>query len=88
MEPESSNDHNGSDWQQAGHDAEDIDLAGPGAHGKLECDVGKPQKEGEGTQNAYISYLVITQVRLHRAQRDHELTILADRLQIISVFTL
>ena len=53
-----------SDWQQAGHDATAQDLAGPGAHGFLECTVSSPQKEGEGTQNAYMSYLVTTEVRI------------------------
>lgn len=57
----SSNDYNSSDWQQAGHDATAQDLAGPGEHGRLECTVSKPQKEGEGTQNAYVSYLVSTE---------------------------
>lgn len=58
----SSNDYNDSDWQQAGHNADAQDLAGPGAHGFLQCAVSKPQKEAEGTQNAYISYLVTTDV--------------------------
>ena len=51
-----------SDWQQAGQNADAVDLAGPGAQGCLECKVSSPQKEGEGTQNAYISYLVTTEV--------------------------
>lgn len=50
------------DWQQAGANADAQDLAGPGAHGKLDCTVGKPQKENEGTQNQFISYLVTTDV--------------------------
>lgn len=58
----SSNDYNDSDWQQAGHNADAQDLAGPGAYGFLQCAVSKPQKEAEGTQNAYISYLVTTDV--------------------------
>jgi hypothetical protein len=58
----SSANYDDSDWQQAGHDATTQDLAGPGAHGFLECTVSSPQKEGEGTQNAYISYLVTTEV--------------------------
>lgn len=62
MEPDNSNDYNSPEWQQAGHNADETDLAGPGAHGKLECTVTRPQKEGEGTQNAYISYLVSTEV--------------------------
>ena len=51
-----------SEWQQAGPNADAVDLAGPGAQGSLECSVSRPQKEGEGTQNAYISYLVTTDV--------------------------
>ncbi|KAK3068730.1 intercellular trafficking and secretion, partial [Teratosphaeriaceae sp. CCFEE 6253] len=54
-----SNDY-GEDWQQAGPNADAQDLAGPGLHGRLQCQVSKPQKEGEGTQNAYVSYLVTT----------------------------
>ena len=53
----------GHDWQQAGANADALDLAGPGAHGKLLCTVLKPQKENEGTQNQFISYLVTTHVR-------------------------
>jgi hypothetical protein len=30
--------------------------------GKLDCTVSSPQKESEGTQNPYISYLVTTRV--------------------------
>ncbi|KAK3112560.1 intercellular trafficking and secretion, partial [Teratosphaeriaceae sp. CCFEE 6253] len=55
-----SNDY-GEDWQQAGPNADAQDLAGPGLHGRLQCQVSKPQKEGEGTQNAYVSYLVTTE---------------------------
>ena len=58
----SSANYDDSEWQQAGHNADAQDLAGPGAHGFLECTVSSPQKEGEGTQNAYISYLVTTEV--------------------------
>jgi hypothetical protein len=53
-----------SEWQQAGPNADAVDLAGPGAQGFLECSVSNPQKEGEGTQNAYISYLVTTDVSI------------------------
>lgn len=60
----SSANYDDTDWQQAGHDATAQDLAGPGVHGFLECTVSSPQKEGEGTQNAYISYLVTTEVRI------------------------
>ena len=62
----SSSSHGGfgddSDWPQAGAHAAAQDLAGPGEHGRLECTVNKPQREGEGTQNSYISYLVATEV--------------------------
>ena len=34
------------------------------SEGRLECIVGDPRKENEGTKNAYISYLVHTQVCL------------------------
>lgn len=59
----SSDQYGDSDYQQAGHDATAQDQAGPGAHGSLNCAVDKPQKEAEGTQNAYISYHVTTDVR-------------------------
>lgn len=50
------------DYPQAGAHADPQDLAGPGEQGRLECNVSKPQREGEGTQNSYISYLVSTEV--------------------------
>ncbi|KAK0966311.1 intercellular trafficking and secretion [Friedmanniomyces endolithicus] len=59
MEGGSNNDYN-PDWEQAGPNADAQDLAGPGLHGRLDCQVTKPQKEGEGTQNAYVSYQVTT----------------------------
>lgn len=58
----SSNDFVDPEWQQAGQNADAQDLAGPGEHGFLECSVAKAQKEGEGTQNSYISYMVTTKV--------------------------
>ena len=67
MDAGSSNEYGDLDWQQAGHNADAQDLAGPGAHGNLECNVDKPQKEGEGTQNPYISYAVTTNVSIFRA---------------------
>ena len=85
----SSANYDDSDWQQAGHDATAQDLAGPGAHGSLECTVSSPQKEGEGTQNAYISYLVTTEVRIAyiTLRKQSILTqICVDRLQILSVY--
>ena len=34
------------------------------SEGFLECNVDKPQKENDGTKDAYISYLVSTKVHL------------------------
>ena len=62
MDAGGSDDYGNSDWQQAGQDATAQDLAGPGERGHLHCGVSQPQKEGEGTQNAYVSYLVTTNV--------------------------
>ena len=59
---EGGNDYDQPEWRQAGPNADAQDLAGPGEHGMLECTVTQPQKEGEGTQNAYVSYLVTTDV--------------------------
>lgn len=67
----SSNDYNNQDWEQAGHHATVQDLAGPGAHGRLECTVSSPQKEGEGTQNAYVSYLVTAETDFKSFQSSH-----------------
>lgn len=64
MDDGNHNEYDDPQWQQAGQIADAQDLAGPGAQGRLDCSVTKPQKEGEGTQNAYISYLVVTDVRL------------------------
>jgi sorting nexin-4 len=47
---------------QAGHQADALDLAGVG-DGTLICTVGSPQKENDGTKDAFMSYLVTTQVR-------------------------
>lgn len=58
----SSHGFSDDDWPQAGAHADPQDLAGPGESGRLECTVSKPQREGEGTQNSYISYLVSTEV--------------------------
>lgn len=46
---------------QAGPLADAVDLAGIG-DGVLECRVDTPLKEGDGTKDAYISYLVTTHV--------------------------
>jgi sorting nexin-4 len=48
---------------QAGPNADGIDLAGVG-RGRLETRVSDPQTEAEGTKDAYVSYLVTTDVRL------------------------
>lgn len=59
---EGDNEYDQPEWNQAGPHADAQDLAGPGDHGMLQCTVTKPQKEGEGTQNIYVSYLVTTDV--------------------------
>jgi sorting nexin-4 len=46
---------------QAGPNADQLDLAGVG-RGVLETTVSDPQTEGEGTKDAYVSYLVTTDV--------------------------
>ncbi|TKX27228.1 PX domain-containing protein 1 [Elsinoe australis] len=63
--------YHGDDWQQAGEDAAPQDVAGPGNHGRLECKVGKPQKENEGTQNQFISYLVTTDTDFKSFSQSH-----------------
>lgn len=45
----------------AGVGEEAADLAGAG-EGKLECEVGSPLKENDGTKDAYVSYLITTHV--------------------------
>lgn len=53
----------GSDEPQTGHAADALDLAGlEGA--VLECTVTSPIKENDGTKDAYVSYLVTTNVWL------------------------
>lgn len=47
---------------QAGEDAQAIDIAGIGEHGRLDCIVSSPLKEHDGTKDAYVSYLVTTDV--------------------------
>ena len=49
------------DEPQAGALADAIDLAGIG-DGVLECNVSSPVKENDGTKDAYVSYLVTTNV--------------------------
>ncbi|KAI5366212.1 putative BAR domain, PX domain superfamily protein [Septoria linicola] len=67
----SSNDYDSPEWNQAGDNADSVDLAGPGARGKLVCVVGNPQKEGEGTQTVYVSYQVTTDTDFQSYQRSH-----------------
>lgn len=45
----------------AGVGEEAADLAGAG-EGTLECEVGSPLKENDGTKDAYVSYLITTHV--------------------------
>ncbi|EME43867.1 hypothetical protein DOTSEDRAFT_103364, partial [Dothistroma septosporum NZE10] len=71
MDAGSSNDYDGPEWPQAGEHADAQDLAGPGDHGRLVCTVTKPMKEGEGTQNPYVSYLVITDTDFKSFQNSH-----------------
>lgn len=64
----SSNNFSSVAWPQAGQNADDADLAGLGPEGILEAAVNSPQKESDGTKDAYVSYLVTTHVgwiRLH-----------------------
>ena len=49
---------------QAGEGADAVDLAGIGDHGRLDCTVSSPLKEHDGTKDAYVSYLVTTDVCL------------------------
>ena len=51
-----------SSTQQAGPHADAVDLGGIGS-GVLECSVDSPLKENDGTKDAYVSYLVTTQVK-------------------------
>lgn len=44
-----------------GHNADPLDLAGIG-EGSLECTVTAPIKENDGSKDAYVSYLVTTNV--------------------------
>lgn len=48
-----------SSTPQAGRQADSVDLAGVD-DGILECSVGHPQKESDGTKDAFISYQVTT----------------------------
>lgn len=68
---DTEHDYGNQEWSQAGPNADAQDLAGPGDHGVLECTVTKPQKEGEGTQNVYTSYLLTTNVCLILPRHDN-----------------
>ncbi|KAI9894681.1 MAG: intercellular trafficking and secretion [Vezdaea aestivalis] len=48
-----------SQMAQAGPQADDVDLAGVG-DGVLLCTVNGPQKENDGTKDAFVSYLITT----------------------------
>ncbi|KAI9701662.1 MAG: intercellular trafficking and secretion [Bogoriella megaspora] len=56
-------------WPQAGQNADDADLAGIGADGVLEATVDQPQKESDGTKDAYVSYLVTTHTDFQSFQK-------------------
>ena len=59
-----------SNAHQAGRNADAVDLAGIG-DGRLDCSVGSPLKESDGTKDAYVSYLITTHVSLSRMILDH-----------------
>lgn len=56
----------GSSHGVLGRNADEMDLAGLG-DAVLECTVTQPIKENDGTKDAYVSYLVTTNVRIHPA---------------------
>ncbi|KAK5108863.1 hypothetical protein LTR62_007753 [Meristemomyces frigidus] len=70
MEGADSHEYN-QDWPQAGPNADAVDVAGPGMDGSIHCQVTKPHKENEGTQNQYISYLVTTDTDFKSYQSSH-----------------
>lgn len=49
--------------EQLGSNADAMDLAGVG-EGTLECIVSQPIKENDGSKDAYVSYLVTTNVSI------------------------
>lgn len=51
-----------SNEPQAGENADAVDLAGIGESGVLDCNVGNPRKENDGTKDAYVSYEIATSV--------------------------
>ncbi|ETN37088.1 uncharacterized protein HMPREF1541_08078 [Cyphellophora europaea CBS 101466] len=58
-----------SSEQQAGENADAVDLAGIGPEGVLECTVDTPIKENDGTKDAYVSYLISTHTDFKTFQR-------------------
>lgn len=46
---------------QAGRAADRVDLGGIG-DGRLDCTIEQPLKENDGTKDAYVSYLITTNV--------------------------
>lgn len=58
---EERNGRGGGGALQAGSDASALDLAGVG-EARLECTVGNPLKENDGSKDAYVSYSVTTVV--------------------------
>ncbi|KAK4981296.1 intercellular trafficking and secretion [Elasticomyces elasticus] len=64
-------DFNSVDFPQAGRNADAQDLAGPGPAGRIVCTVTRPQKENEGTQTQFISYLVTTETDFKSFQNPH-----------------
>ena len=73
-----------SSTQQAGQDADAVDLGGIG-EGRLDCTVDKPMKESDGTKDAYVSYLVTTNVGIPQWSRCPVMpaNYFIDRLQIL-----
>ena len=68
---------------QAGEDADQVDLAGIGRDGSLEVTVDTPLKENDGTKDAYVSYLVTTNVSILALHENMQLTEFVDRLQVL-----
>ena len=59
------------DEPQAGENADPVDLAGIGPDGILDVTVDTPLKENDGTKDAYVSYLVTTNVHLPSLSSPH-----------------
>ena len=55
---------------QLGRNADPLDLAGVEG-GILECTVSSPNKENDGSKDAYVSYLVTTNVRILWRENSH-----------------